>query len=180
MADALSHLPRRSDAWDNRERILQAARAVFGRDGFDAPMRAVAHRAGVGPATLYRRFPTKQTLVTEAFAERLNACHAVIERGLADADAGRGLRTVIRELFELHARDDGFARAFPYVSELAPVRERSLGALAELIRRARSHLRPDVTLEDLILLLRANAGLRASSPAASRRFAELAIQSLRA
>jgi AcrR family transcriptional regulator len=173
----------RSDARDNRERILEAARAVFGADGFDAPMRAVAHRAGVGPATLYRRFPTKQALAAEAFAERIHACHLIIERGLADPDSWRGLRTVIFELFELHARDEGFARAFPYVAELAPARERSLAALAELARRAKARLRADFVLEDLILLLRANAGLRAGSAdarlAASRRLAELALRSLR-
>jgi AcrR family transcriptional regulator len=173
----------RSDARDNRERILEAARAVFATEGFDAPMREIAHRAGVGPATLYRRFPTKQALATEAFADRIHACHAIIEHGLADPDPWHGLRTVLSDLFELHARDEGFARAFPYVAELAPARERSLAALAELARRAKNHLRPDFALEDLILLLRANAGLRAGSAparvAASRRFTELAIQSLR-
>jgi AcrR family transcriptional regulator len=173
----------RSDARDNRERILEAARAVFATEGFDAPMREIAHRAGVGPATLYRRFPTKQALATEAFADRIHACHAIIEHGLADPDPWHGLRTVLSDLFELHARDEGFARAFPYVAELAPARERSVAALAELARRAKNHLRPDFALEDLILLLRANAGLRAGSAparvAASRRFTELAVQSLR-
>jgi AcrR family transcriptional regulator len=170
----------RSDARDNRDRILEAARAVFAAEGFDAPMREVAHRAGVGPATLYRRFPTKQALAAEAFADRLRACHAIIERGLTDPDPWHGLRTVMFQLFELHARDDGFARAFPYVAELAPARERSLIALAELAARAKDHLRPDFALDDLILLLRANAGMRATTPAASRRFAELAIRSLQA
>lgn len=189
MPATLPHLPDarargagslRSDARDNRSRILAAARAVFSAGGFDAPVREVARRAGVGPATVYRRFPTKRALVTEAFADRLHACSTIIERGLADPDPERGLRTTIAALFDLHARDEGFARAFPYPAELAPARERSLTALAALAHRAR--LRPDVTLEDLILLLRANAGLRASSPAArlaaSRRLAELAVRSL--
>jgi AcrR family transcriptional regulator len=47
----------RSDALDNRERILGAARAVFAAEGLNVPMREIARRAGVGPATLYRRFP---------------------------------------------------------------------------------------------------------------------------
>lgn len=178
MADRLSQMLR-SDARDNRSRILEAAREVFGGDGFDAPMREIARRAGVGPATLYRRFPTKQALVAEAFADRLYACHAVIEEGLADPDPWRGLRRVITDLFELHARDEGFARAFPYAVELAPARERSLLSLAELARRAQGRLRPDFVLEDLVLVLRANAGLRAT-PAASRRLAEIAIRGLAA
>jgi AcrR family transcriptional regulator len=176
MADGLPQMLR-SDARDNRSRILAAAREVFGGEGFDAPMREVAHRAGVGPATLYRRFPTKQALVAEAFADRLYACHTIIEEGLADPDPWRGLRRVITDLFELHARDENFDRAFPYAVELTLARERSLLALAELARRAKAHLRPDFVLEDLILLFRANAGLRAT-PAASRRLAEIAIRGL--
>jgi AcrR family transcriptional regulator len=57
-------LPRtpRSDALDNRELILGAARALFAAEGLSVPMRVVARRAGVGPATLYRHFPTKETM----------------------------------------------------------------------------------------------------------------------
>ena len=64
----------RSDALDNRERILDAARAAFGTEGMNVPMREIARRAGVGPATLHRHFPTKQLLATEAFADQLCAC----------------------------------------------------------------------------------------------------------
>jgi AcrR family transcriptional regulator len=60
----------RSDARDNRELILDAARAVFAADGLNVPMREIARRAGVGPATLYRHFLTKEMLVTEALAIR--------------------------------------------------------------------------------------------------------------
>jgi AcrR family transcriptional regulator len=179
----------RSDARDGRERILAAARTVFAAEGFEAPMRTIARQAGVGPATLYRRFPTKQALITEAFGGQMHACHAIVEEGLADPDPWDGLCAVIANLFELHARDWGFAAAFaaafPHAPDLAAARERSLTALATLARRAKAtgRLRADFALEDLILLLRANAGLRATSTAArvaaSRRFAELAIQSLR-
>jgi hypothetical protein len=48
----------RSDARDNRELILATARAVFAAEGLNVPMREIARRAGVGTATLYRRFPT--------------------------------------------------------------------------------------------------------------------------
>ena len=57
----------RADAEDNRERVLEAARELFAERGLDVPLREVARRAGVGPATLYRRFPTKQSLVDAAF-----------------------------------------------------------------------------------------------------------------
>ncbi|WP_238013463.1 helix-turn-helix domain-containing protein [Dactylosporangium sp. AC04546] len=189
MAD---HLPQtlRSDALDNRVRILEVARAVFAADGLDVPMREVARRAGVGPATLYRHFPTKQALATEAFAEQMHACHAIVEEGLADPDPWRGLCLVIETLCELHARNRGFTAAFtsafPHAVDLAAGRERALTLLAELARRAKDtgRLRPDFVLDDLVLVLMANGGLHATSTnarvAASRRFAALAIRAFQA
>jgi AcrR family transcriptional regulator len=177
----------RSDALDNRERILDAARAAFAAEGLDVPMRAIARRAGVGPATLYRRFPTKQALATEAFTEQMNACHAIVEEGLADPDPWHGLCLVIEKLCELHARNRGFTTAFTaaflHAMDLAAGREHALTSLA---RRAKDtgHLRPDFVLDDLILMLMANGGLHATSTnarvAASRRFAALAIRAFRA
>ncbi len=138
--DVVDRLPQtlRSDALDNRERILDAARAVFAAEGLDVPMREIARRAGVGPATLYRRFPTKQALVTEAFAEQMYACRAIVEEGLADPDPWQGLCLVIEKLCELHARNRGFTTAFtsafPHAIDLAAEREHAL----HLARRARA------------------------------------------
>ncbi|WP_408639177.1 TetR family transcriptional regulator [Nocardiopsis endophytica] len=50
MTDRLPH-NLRSDARDNRERIVAAAHALFAAEGLDAPMHEVARRAGVSPAT---------------------------------------------------------------------------------------------------------------------------------
>src|SRR3954453_16129880 len=102
----------RSDARDNRERVLEAARAVFATEGLDGPMREIARRAGVGPATLYRRFPTKELLVTEAFADRLHACVTIVEEGLADPDPWLCFCLVVERICTLHARDRGFTAAF--------------------------------------------------------------------
>lgn len=180
----------RSDALDNRERILDAARAVFAAEGMDVPMREIARRAGVGPATLYRRFPTKQALAAEAFTEQMYACHTIVEEGLADPDPWHGLCLVIEKLCELHARNRGFATAFtsafPHAMDLAAGREHALTSLAGIARRAKDtgHLRADFVLDDLILMLMANGGLHATSTnarvAASRRFAALAIRAFRA
>ncbi|WP_306207450.1 TetR/AcrR family transcriptional regulator [Actinoplanes sp. RD1] len=182
--------PLRSDARDNRERILEAARDIFAREGLDVPMREIARRAGVGPATLYRRFPTKEALVTEAFAERMAACTAIVEAGLADPDPWRGLSRVIEQVCQLHAQDRGFTAAFmaefPKAIDFAASRERSLRLVAELLRRAKAagQVRPDLELPDIMLVIMANGGLRATSPAASaaasRRFASLILDSFRA
>lgn len=184
------HLPHalRSDARDNRARILDAARAVFATEGLDAPMRAVARRAGVGPATLYRHFPTKETLVTEAFTDQMHACHTIVDEGLADPDPWHGFCVVLEELCALHARNRGFTAAFmsayPTAMDFTASRERAMNSVAELAGRAKNtgRLRADFGVNDLILVLMANSGIRATSPAAavaaSRRFAALAIHGL--
>jgi len=90
--DRLPHTLR-SDALDNRERILDAARALFSADGLDVPMREIARCAGVGPATLYRHFPTKQVLATEAFADQLRACRTIVDDGCRSSRGGLAQRS---------------------------------------------------------------------------------------
>lgn len=180
----------RSDARDNRDRILAAARVAFATDGLDVPMREIARRAQVGVATVYRRFPTKEALLAEAFAEQMALCSTVVQEGLAAADPWHGFRLVIERLMEVHALDRGFSRAFTSLPAAADYftadRDRTLRLLLELVRRAKAAggLRADFVLEDLILALMANDGIRAESPAlrvaASRRFAALMIQSFQA
>jgi len=185
------HLPHklRSDARDNRDRILDAARALFSADGLDVPMREIARRAGVGPATLYRRFPTKQALVAEAFADQLHACRAIVDEGCADPDPWRGLCRVIERICELHARDRGFTEAFLSAFPGAPDvagRAYTVQAVAGLAQRAKDagRLRSDFVLDDLILVLMANKGIHTRSTTtqvmASRRFAALVIQAFEA
>lgn len=180
----------RSDARDNRERILVVARAAFAAEGLDVPIREIARRAEVGVATVYRHFQTKEALLTEAFAEQLASCSAIVEEGLAASDPWSGFCLVIERLMEVHALDRGFARAFtsqlPQAVDFAADRDRTLRMLLELVRRAKEAgpLRRDFVVEDISLALMANEGIRAESPemrvAASRRFAALMLQSFQA
>lgn len=80
----------RADARENRQRIVAAARATFAERGLDVPMSVIARRSGVGAATLYRRFPTKESLVTEAFADQLGHCAAVVDAAAAPGPARPG------------------------------------------------------------------------------------------
>ncbi|RSM79985.1 TetR family transcriptional regulator [Kibdelosporangium aridum] len=187
-----ARLPRnlRSDAQDNRDRILDAARAVFVTDGLNVPIREIARRAEVGPATVYRHFPTKEMLVTEAFTDQMRAWRSILNEGIADPDPWHGFCLVVEKLCELQARDRGFTAAFkstfPRAMDFAAIRTSSLTSAAELVRRAKDtgRLRPDVVLDDLILMITANGGIHASAPAAriaaSRRFAALMIQAFQA
>lgn len=69
----------RSDAQRNEDAVIEAAKAVFAEDGVDAPVRAIATRAGVGVGTLYRRFPTRAELVAAVFRHEVDACAAEAE-----------------------------------------------------------------------------------------------------
>ncbi|KOG85933.1 TetR family transcriptional regulator [Streptomyces varsoviensis] len=195
VTDELPHNRRpalRSDAQDNRARILAAARALFAADGLRVSMREVARHAGVGPATLYRRFPTKQALVDAAFANERRACHAIVDEGRAEAetDPWRGLCLVIEKVCEVNALNHGFTEAFlfahPDSPEFIASRTYTVNAIAGLARRAKEagRLRADFVLDDLLIMLMANQGIRAASPAdrvaASRRFAALIIQAIQA
>lgn len=180
----------RSDARDNRARILAAARAAFAAEGLDVPIREIARRAEVGAATVYRHFQTKEALLTEAFAEQMASCSAVVAEGLATDDPWRGFSLVLKKVMTMHALDRGFARAFTsqlaQAVDFAAERDRTLRLLLELVRRAKEagSLRTDFVLEDLSLALMANEGIRAETPemrvAASHRFAALILQSFQA
>ncbi|MFG1853665.1 TetR/AcrR family transcriptional regulator [Actinomadura geliboluensis] len=180
---------RRSDARDNRARIVLAARTAFAAGGADVPIREIARRAEVGVATLYRHFPSKEALLTAAFAEQTELCSAVVAEGLAAPDPWRGFRLVIERLLEAHARDREFRSyiaRLPRTSPLTADRDRALRLLLELVRRAKESgdLRPDIVVEDIALALMASDGIRAESPemraAASRRLAALMLDSFRA
>ncbi|MGC5561504.1 TetR/AcrR family transcriptional regulator [Streptomyces sp. FR-108] len=189
MTDRLPHTLR-SDAVDNRDRILDAAGKLFAAEGLDVPMREIARRAAVGPATLYRRFPTKQALVTAVFADQVRACRDIIDEGCADPDPWRGFCQVIEKVCELHARDRGFTEAFmstfPDTPDVDTGRAYTMRAVAGLARRAREagRLRPDFVLDDLVLMLMAHKGIRTASTdaqvTASRRFAGFVIQAFEA
>ncbi len=188
MTEQMPHMLR-ADARDNRDRILDAARALFAERGTDVTMRAIARRAAVGPATLYRRFPTKQTLVDEVFADELRACRGIVEDGCADADPWRGFSSVIERLTVLNSRNQGFVDAFmsehPELDTFAAHRATLFRMLAELARRAQQagRLRRDFAVGDLVLMLHAGRALASLPPsgreAAARRFAVLAIDAFR-
>ena len=189
MTEKLTHMLR-ADARDNRDRILDAARTLFSERGTDVTMRAIARHAAVGPATLYRRFPTKQTLVDEVFEDELRACRGIVDDGCADADPWRGFSSVIERLTVLNSRNQGFVDAFmaasPEIDTFAAHRASLLRMLAALAGRAQraGGLRRDCVIGDLVLVLHAGRALASLPPSgregAARRFAALAVDAFRA
>ncbi|MBQ0866970.1 TetR/AcrR family transcriptional regulator [Streptomyces smyrnaeus] len=179
----------RADARNNRARLLQAARDAYALDGTGVPSSAIARRAGVGAATLYRHFPTRDSLIATAFSEQLGQCIATVDEALKDDDPWRGLRTALTKVCRMQAEDRGFSAAFlaefPDAPEVRRERARAESGLALLVQRAKDtgQLRKDFHSSDITLLLLANNGVLQNSPAASmaasRRLLAYFLQSCR-
>ncbi|MFJ4234292.1 TetR/AcrR family transcriptional regulator, partial [Cellulosimicrobium cellulans] len=186
-ADALEL---RSDAARNRERILRAAREAFSTDGIDVPMATIARRAGVGTATLYRRFATREALITEVFTDQATACSSIVDDAFDDPDPWHAFATAIGRIVEMQLADRGFTsaflRAFPDAVDLEGRRRRALTGFASLVRRAQEAgaLRQDFDPNDLWLVLVASNAVIAESPrsaaVASRRLVRYLLDAFRA
>lgn len=180
----------RADARRNRERVLAAARAVFAEHGIDAPMATVARRAGVGVATLYRHFPTRDALVRGAFAQQMDTCVRALTEALAAPDPWQGFQQLIETVCALQREERGFPAAFvatfpESTSEHAQSRQRAERDFTTLVRRAQASgaLRADFHPSDLAVVLLAHCGLVTTLPsdgAASRRLVAYLLQSFRA
>jgi AcrR family transcriptional regulator len=180
----------RADAERNRERVLDAARAVFGEQGLDASMNEIARRAGVGVATLFRRFPTRDDLIGAVFADKMSAYAAAIDGALADPDPWHGFCGYIERICQMQADDRGFADVltltFPTAKSLEEDRNRSARALTKLLERAKAtgRLRTDFAHQDVPLILMANAGVlqatKGAAPEAWRRVLGYLLQSFAA
>jgi AcrR family transcriptional regulator len=177
--------PLRADAKLNRDRILAAAAELFADRGLSVPLEEIASRAGVGVATLYRRFPTRADLAAAAFERNMSRYTQAVDRALANPSAWDGFRALIFEVCELQAGDaslrDLLTTAFPASSAVEQRFGDTVEKLRELIRRAQAKgtLRPDAVAGDIVVMLMANAGvLKATgfaAPDAWRRFAALMV-----
>jgi AcrR family transcriptional regulator len=182
--------PLRRDAQRNRERILLAAHDVFANRGFAATLDDVAHHAGVGVGTVYRRFPTKEALVEALFADRLEDLVSLAEDALALPAGWDGLTMMLRRSIEMHAVDRGLRDAALCIGidkhHFAKVGEHLLPLIQELIDRAHAEgsLRADIGINDLPIIMATVTDLarhtRGGRPDIYRRFLELIIDGLRA
>jgi AcrR family transcriptional regulator len=161
----------RADAERNRAALLAAAREIFGEHGLDASLDEIARRAGVGNATLYRRFPTRRDLIAEVFAGQMTEYVELAERALHESDPWAAFVGYLTRLFELQATDRGLSEllvstGFDDDERLSALRAAAQRGASEVIARAQRAgvLRADFTRRDISLLMRANAGVvRASS-----------------
>src|SRR5258707_11478418 len=86
----------RADAVRNRERLLEAAKAVFSAGGPEASLEAVARRAGVGIGTLYRHFPTREALFEAVYRREVQQLVELAEQLRSEAEPVEALRQWMR------------------------------------------------------------------------------------
>jgi AcrR family transcriptional regulator len=179
----------RADAERNRAAILAVARDVFAEQGLEAPLEVIAARAGVGIATLYRRFPTREKLVAAALVEKIAQYAQAAEQALAVPDPWAGFAGFVQRSCELQACDRGLGDLLSMTlsadEQIEQLRTAANDNVITLIDRAKATgtLREDFVGEDLLLLLIATAAVmqvtRADAPHAWRRFVALALDGFR-
>ncbi len=190
-ADRLGPLPtRRRDALRNRKALVEAARKAFAEEGLNAPLDGIARRAGVGNATLYRHFPSREALVDEVFSDTLSEIVTAGEQALAVQEAWTGLTTYLYTVFAVLPTERGAGgRAAPGpdgMTALEVIHTQHRRTVGVLLRHGQRQgtIRPDATAEDLLfataVLGRALPALTAAAPGAWHRPLALLLDGLRA
>ncbi len=182
--------PLRKDAERNRRRVLDAARELFADQGLGVTLNDIAHHAGVGVGTVYRRFPDKTWLIEELFEQQFAELVELMEEAVENPDPWQGFTGFLRRNLELQTRDRAFREIILGTPEGAQrvdqIRERMFPLGSKLVQRAKDAgaLRADFEPEDLpILILMLTALVDAArdvEPELWRRYLEIVIQGLRA
>jgi len=181
----------RADAARNRASIVCAAATVFARSGSGVPLEEIAREAGVGIATLYRRFPTRDALLETVFEEKMAAYarRAAEAAELARSEPWQAFSGYVTYILEQQAQDPAFADVL-----VAPLSGSAIFAEHQgqalhftmlLIERAQAAgvVRSDFHHSDLYVLTLANSGLAraagSSAVEASRRLGAFVLEGYR-
>ena len=150
----------RVDAVRNRERVLEAAKIVFGEGGPDASLEAVARTAGVGIGTLYRHFPTREALFEAVYRREVQQLAELADKLKQEASPTEALRRWMHANVRLIATKKGMLEALALSayknSELYSYSfDRLAAAIGGLLERAvaAGEIRGDISAEDLLRAL---------------------------
>jgi AcrR family transcriptional regulator len=178
----------RKDAELNRRRILAAAREVFRDRGVGATLNDVAHHAGVGVGTVYRRFSDKEELVDALFEDMIETINSYTRTALAESDAWAGLTVALEKVCELQAMDRGLREVMLGTGRgpqrRAQMRERVMPLLEQLMARAKDQggLRSDIVALDfpILQLMLGAVTEHIGEPDLWRRYLALLLDGMRA
>jgi AcrR family transcriptional regulator len=177
--DGLTAVPaplsgRRAQAARNDQRILDAARAVFVADP-EAPVAAVAERAGVGISALYRRYASKEEMLQTLCLDGLHRYNAEVEAALRDdgdpwETFARFMHRIVEE--DTHSLTLQLAGTFRPTAELNTESIRAQQLIGRLFDRTMSAgvIRADLVVDDLAPIFEMIATVRIRD---ERRTAEL-------
>ncbi len=148
----------RADARRNRERLLGAAVDLVAEHGPNVPMEAIARRAGVGIATLYRHFPDRPSLFRQVQLDVLGRCADEAEAALREEpDAFAALARYMHKAVDLRASAvmPLLTRWVPRDDALVAARVRGRAAIDALMERAHRErvVRPEVGTGDIAMLI---------------------------
>jgi len=152
--------PLRADAQQNHDRLLEAAARAFTRDGSEASLKAIAKDPGLGIGTLYRRFPTRESLIEATYRNETARLCAAAPGILENAPAAEALRAWMDQFVDYMATKHGMAEALHAVlvteGDLRmKTRDMLTTALATLMTAgiADGSVRPDLDPSDILMAL---------------------------
>jgi AcrR family transcriptional regulator len=127
----------RVDAQRNIDALLSAAKEEFATSGVEVNVRAIAARAGVGTATLYRHFPLRSDLVAAVFRREIDACAAEAPALARSCEPDEALTRWLHRFTEFVATKRGLAKALhsgdPAFNALPAYFREHLGPAAQLL-----------------------------------------------
>ncbi len=175
----------RRDAARNRDKIIVAARQAFADHGLDVGVEVIATKAGVGVGTLYRRFPTKESLIDAIIDELFEQVLCLAQDSLNAQPPEAGFATYLRGVGQLQADHVGcLSRLWSHTGH-AEVRKELDAAVRHLLRRAQDAgvVRDDVVYQDISVILWSLRGVvEATAPVAPHqweRYLDLVLAGLR-
>ncbi|MGZ0150383.1 TetR/AcrR family transcriptional regulator [Kribbella sp. WER1] len=150
----------RADATRNRRQLLAVATNLFATAETEPSMRAIANEAGVGIATLYRHFPTRESLVDAIYQDQVSRLTTGAGELLAAFDPPTALRRWMDLFGDWVATKNGMLDTLLAMIEAGEIahdhtRTELLTAIETLLEAGRStgDLRPDVPAEDIAAAL---------------------------
>lgn len=181
--------PLRKDALRSREQIIAAARNLFASRGISVGYNEIAHHAGVGVGTIYRRFPDKAELIAAVVAEPVAEIYAVADQAAKAERAIDGVAMLLRSGARLLTANLGLRDLALGTGDIwemtTQFRDHIQTIGRELLQRALAEgdIRPGITTEDfnIIFWMVSELARHASKerPDAYERYLEIFIEGMR-
>jgi AcrR family transcriptional regulator len=178
--------PMRADARRNRERLLDAARDAFSAHGSEASLDDIARRAGVGPGTLYRHFPTREALLAEVYRGDVDALSRQAYRLAEERPPEEALHAWLRLQMDYAKGKRGLGAAVKTMlgadsETLAWCKETMRAALRRLLTGAREvgAVRTDIEAADVLRLVHGVALASESAPEQADLLLSVVLDGLR-